>query len=48
MVAEVSEEPSAARICRAYQDARAEGWVVNTKKILHLWRGDGLRAPAAP
>ena len=30
---------------RAYQDARAEGWVVNHKKIQRLWRDEGLRVP---
>ncbi|AWD23863.1 IS3 family transposase [Micrococcus luteus] len=30
---------------RAYHDARAEGWVVNHKKIQRLWRDEGLRAP---
>ncbi len=28
---------------RAYHDARAEGWVVNHKKIQRLWRDEGLR-----
>ncbi|HAQ4626979.1 TPA: IS3 family transposase [Enterococcus faecium] len=30
---------------RAYHDARAEGWVVNHKKIQRLWRDEGLRVP---
>ncbi|UOE43169.1 IS3 family transposase [Agromyces larvae] len=30
---------------RAYHDARAEGWVVNHKKIQRLWRVEGLRVP---
>ncbi|WP_270240984.1 IS3 family transposase, partial [Rothia kristinae] len=30
---------------RAYHDARAEGWVVNHKKIQRLWRDAGLRVP---
>jgi putative transposase len=29
----------------AYHDARAEGWVVNHKKIQRLWRDEGLRVP---
>ncbi len=28
---------------RAYHDARAEGWVVNHKKIQRLWRDEGFR-----
>jgi putative transposase len=27
----------------AYHDARADGWVVNHKKIQRLWREEGLR-----
>jgi len=27
----------------AYHDARAEGWIVNHKKIQRLWRDEGLR-----
>ncbi len=30
---------------RAYHDARAEGWVVNHKKVQRLWRDGGLRVP---
>jgi len=30
---------------RAFHDARAEGWVVNHKKIQRLWREEGLRVP---
>ncbi|WP_345045385.1 IS3 family transposase [Georgenia daeguensis] len=30
---------------RAYHDARAEGWVVNHKKVQRLWRDEGLRVP---
>ena len=30
---------------RAYHDARAEGWVVDHKKIQRLWRDEGLRVP---
>jgi putative transposase len=29
----------------AYHDARAEGWLVNHKKIQRLWREEGLRVP---
>jgi transposase InsO family protein len=29
----------------AYYDARAEGWVVNHKRIQRLWREEGLRVP---
>lgn len=29
---------------RAYHDARADGWIVNHKK-LRLWREEGLRVP---
>jgi transposase InsO family protein len=29
----------------AYHDARAEGWIVNHKKIHRLWREEGLRVP---
>ncbi len=29
----------------AYHDARAEGWVVNHKKVQRLWREEGLRVP---
>jgi putative transposase len=29
----------------AYHDARAEGWVVNHKKLQRLWREEGLRVP---
>jgi putative transposase len=29
----------------AYNDARAEGWNVNHKKIQRLWRDEGLRVP---
>jgi putative transposase len=29
----------------AYHDARADGWVVNHKKIQRLWREEGLRVP---
>jgi putative transposase len=29
----------------AYHDARAEGWMVNHKKIQRLWRDEGLRVP---
>jgi putative transposase len=29
----------------AYHDARAEGWIVNHKKIQRLWRDEGLRVP---
>src|SRR3954452_4210453 len=29
----------------AYHDARAEGWMVNHKKIQRLWREEGLRVP---
>lgn len=31
------------RYRQAYHDARAEGWVVNYKKIQRLWRDEGLR-----
>ena len=30
---------------RAYHDGRAEGWVVDHKKIQRLWRDEGLRVP---
>lgn len=30
---------------RAYHDARGEGWILNHKRIQHLWREDGLRVP---
>lgn len=30
---------------RAYQDARAEGWRANHKKIKRLWREEGLCVP---
>ena len=30
---------------RAYHDARAEGWIVNHKKLQRLWREEGLRVP---
>jgi putative transposase len=30
---------------RAYQAARAEGWVVNHKKVQRLWRQEGLSVP---
>ncbi len=30
---------------RAYHEARAEGWLVNHKKIQRLWRAEGLRVP---
>lgn len=30
---------------RAYHDARAEGWVVNHKRVQRLWREEGLRVP---
>lgn len=30
---------------RAYHDARGEGWVVNHKLVLRLWRDEGLRVP---
>lgn len=30
---------------RAYHDARAEGWMLNHKKIQRLWREEGLRVP---
>ena len=33
---------------RAYHDARADGWVVNHKKLQRLWRDEGLRVPPAP
>jgi putative transposase len=29
----------------AYHDARAEGWIVNHKKVQRLWRQEGLRVP---
>jgi putative transposase len=29
----------------AYHDARAEGWIVNHKRIQRLWREEGLRVP---
>ena len=29
----------------AYYEARAEGWVVNHKKVQRLWREEGLRVP---
>ena len=29
----------------AYHDARAEGWIVNHKKIQRLWCEEGLRVP---
>jgi transposase InsO family protein len=29
----------------AYHDARAEGWMVNHKRIQRLWRDEGLRVP---
>ncbi|WP_139811605.1 IS3 family transposase, partial [Mycobacterium avium] len=29
----------------AYHDARAEGGIVNHKKIQRLWREEGLRVP---
>jgi hypothetical protein len=29
----------------AYHDARAEGWIVNHKKVQRLWRTEGLRVP---
>jgi len=31
--------------CRAYHDARAEGWTVNHKKLQRLWREERLRMP---
>src|SRR5699024_11239937 len=31
--------------CRAYHDARGQGWHVNHKKIQRLWRDEGLRVP---
>jgi hypothetical protein len=30
---------------RAYHDARAQGWVVNHKKVQRLWRQEGLCVP---
>lgn len=30
---------------RAYHDARAEGWLVNHKKLQRLWAEEGLRVP---
>jgi putative transposase len=30
---------------RAYHDARADGWMVNHKKLQRLWREEGLRVP---
>jgi transposase InsO family protein len=30
---------------RAYHDARAEGWIVNHKKLQRIWREEGLRVP---
>jgi putative transposase len=30
---------------RAYHAARAEGWVVNHKRLQRLWREEGLRVP---
>jgi len=30
---------------RAYHDARADGWIVNHKKLQRLWREEGLRVP---
>jgi hypothetical protein len=30
---------------RAYHSARAEGWIVNHKKVQRLWREEGLRVP---
>jgi transposase InsO family protein len=29
----------------AYHDARAEGWIVNHKKLQRIWREEGLRVP---
>jgi transposase InsO family protein len=29
----------------AYHDARADGWIVNHKKVQRLWRQEGLRVP---
>jgi transposase InsO family protein len=29
----------------AYHDVRAEGWMVNHKKVQRLWREEGLRVP---
>jgi transposase InsO family protein len=29
----------------AYHDARADGWIVNHKRIQRLWREEGLRVP---
>jgi len=29
----------------AYHDARAEGWIMNHKKLQRLWREEGLRVP---
>jgi putative transposase len=29
----------------AYHDARAEGWIMNHKKLQRLWRDEGLRVP---
>lgn len=29
----------------AYHDARAEGWVVNHKRVQRIWREEGLRVP---
>jgi helix-turn-helix protein len=31
----------------AHHDARADGWIVNHKKIQRLWREEGLRVTAA-
>jgi hypothetical protein len=33
------------RFRRAYHAARAEGWVVNHKRLQRLWREEGLRVP---
>src|SRR5690606_1361735 len=41
----LGEAPSPLRYRRAYHDARAEGWVVNHRKIQRLWRDEGLRVP---
>jgi len=30
---------------RAFHDARAEGWLVNHKKVQRLWRHEGLCVP---
>jgi putative transposase len=45
MAAPLCPPASAVGPRRAYHDARAEGWVVNHKKVQRLWRQEGLRVP---